>query len=326
MSTRLAFTTTVRTDLVSPADLMSRARAAARLAMRGNGYSTEDRVDCAAHIVERTLEKVPSLPMSGDTDRKGSPAQVLAWIDRVWSGYLHPATHAASVPEQWATFSRMTGLAANYRRTLDRDRARDTADALETAATRSFIPAPGLSSDDPETRGSWRGAAETANAMLAATGLPSEGLWWNVAYAAARSATGMGAPDVASELAVSPATLRQHLTRFPARVPASPVVGFLPSHWHLALNTPDTATPAGHRTPMLRVDERTRPDHPAPITLRRTRTVRPWNGRKVAQWATQLPAGTDARLRRATEMKRARAQAADPAERASAKLAAGLPG
>ena len=50
------------------AELVSRSRAASRLAMRGNAYDTEDRMDCAASIVAAILMDLPAPDSPGAVD------------------------------------------------------------------------------------------------------------------------------------------------------------------------------------------------------------------------------------------------------------------
>lgn len=312
--------------MVTLAELQSRATAAARMSMRGNGFDAEDRADTAAELVWRVLD-------TNTPKGHGRPADVLAWTDT--AAHLH----AGRVPASWATFSRLFGMAANLRRSLERERERDTAEALRAASAgltfEAFTPAPAL-----ETGGTPTGARRSAVEMLRALGMMDTakrhgrtvevaptGPIWTLAYTAARSAGTLDAEALAEELELERATLRQHLSRAPKRIPAAQAE--LPLHlWTEALHMPDTATalkPSRSRT--LSADMGTRENGPrehlpraqhAPCTSRTDRRIIR-KAPRGSDWGKALETGTTAEARTA---KRLAAAAAIRVERVNARTAA----
>lgn len=130
---------------ITPQDLRRKATAAAALAMRGASYSPDDRADAAATIAARIMAEVDGPAWSDFRPAAPNRAAVLRMIDRVWSGELHPASVA--IPAEVASFSRMSGMAANLRRSIDRDRARANQSQGERAADGFALP-PRTSEED----------------------------------------------------------------------------------------------------------------------------------------------------------------------------------
>lgn len=319
--------TTLPVAAMSPADFRSRCAAAAKLAMRGANYDAEDRADCAAKIAADVLG-------NGRQNMRGTAADVLRFID--W-GLSHPATVAAmlaedvaAIPAAAASFSRLYGMAANYRRGLDRQRSRDAADAARRAETDGFLPH--VPAEDPAYRGTPWGARRTAVEMLRALGMlgrvVESGPVWTAAYAAARAAAGLDAPEIAAELDISYDTYRAHLSRAAKRFPSSAWAG-IPEHSD-ALSIPEggrAVKAAYSRTHSadLEADWRTRPDNAAPVSVRVGETRDALSLSIRPSWTLDLPHATAARLHCAADLKRARMAAKTAADSARDRLAAGLP-
>lgn len=153
--------------------LRSAAAAAAKLTMAS--YDPEDRADCAAAIVSRVLTGSFRRPVCGVCH---GPASVLSSIMddmgdsvRVPRCYGHGGTDTRMLTMMSALppFSHLYRDALDFRKSLERSRARDAADAAERARMAGFIPAP-LSQSD-ETSATPHGARKRALDMLRAMGL-----------------------------------------------------------------------------------------------------------------------------------------------------------
>lgn len=273
-------------------ELLSRARGAAGLALRG--WDTEDRADCAAELVARVLERVPA---GGNTE---------------------------SVPEAWVAGGVLFGMAANWRRSAERQRASEAQLALSAAAEgegfSAFVPA-----EVPELDGTPEGAERRAQSMLEDIGVPAEGAFWTLAYSAARSVDGtddgkLGGRELAAELELTTATLRQHQSRAAKRT-----LKLRPGttgDYGEALGVSDHRP---HRSGKVERDARMRPSYPAPVEVKRTRKLAPWSGRKRSAWGAEVTPASAARLSTAARNQRAQANGRTDAERQALRLAAGIP-
>src|SRR5436190_8431288 len=235
-----------RAERELPEDLMSRCYAAARLALRGMNYSPEDRSECAASIAARVVAE------SADTDRLSARAplgwrrdsedrrtavlRMLDWMRRAERGEMQwMLTARSDAPVAAVSFGKLSGMAANWRRSLDRQRQRDAEDASERAATDGFMPR--VMQSPGELSGLTRDAAHTAaRDALSALGLARLGKVYPLAYAAARGAqlallTDAPMRAVAAELGYAEDSLRKILTRAGKRIPSAAV---LPLDAHLA--------------------------------------------------------------------------------------------
>lgn len=333
-----AFTTQAHLSLDQWArELRSRCTAAARLALMAEQWTPEDRAECSAAICERFLSGYDRQPTC--TECRGPAAHAAALTDDYGTvvygaprcighrgtDYRRLVGSTAALP----TFSALFGAACNIRRSIGRDRARDAAYAAELAAREAFTPT--LPDERPEVRGTPWGARRTALDMLRAWGLDERtacrkgGPLWTAAYAAARAAAGLESEAIARELELTDATYRQHLSRAAARVPS---VATLPLWAHAAaLGLTDTtpglkATRTRNLSADLEHDWRTRPDTVAPVTCRTVAAALPATR---PSWTDGLPYSTGARLSRAAEVKRARAQAKSAEQHATDRLSAGLP-
>jgi hypothetical protein len=143
---------------LTAAELSSRCAAAARLSLRGTGYTPEDRAECAAHIRALVLSKhggtVPDVAERAERGPRaaGTPcrdraerAGMIRYLDTALS--RHPSywdflrTRAeVRIPRESVRFSWLTQRAADFRRTLDADRKRDADHAAERAGTDGFVP------------------------------------------------------------------------------------------------------------------------------------------------------------------------------------------
>src|SRR5581483_1594301 len=157
-----------RHDFMTAAELLKLARSAARLELRGQNYSADDRADVAAAIVAAVLEHT-----GGAMPRRES--------DRVKLG-------------------RLCGDAKNYRRAIDTRREHDSAEAQRAAAAESLTAA-ALGHRATATpaehaaivaRSATLAAERAASAICAELGLPAEtdSALWSVLYQWARGATG----------------------------------------------------------------------------------------------------------------------------------------
>jgi hypothetical protein len=327
-------------------DMRRMCAAAAALSMRGENYSPEDRAECAAAILSQHLTAAHSAPRcdcGGPADRRtvgmddyGNAVYLRAVCPRHRGADWRTLTGRS---DALPSFSTLLGTASNYRRSLSRQRARDQRDAAETAARDAFMPA--LPDDAPEVRSTPWGARRTALDMLRTLGLDERaacrkgGPLWTAAYAAARAAAGLDSETVAAELDLSPATYRQHLSRAAGRIPSAAA---LPVSAHAAALGMEDTTP-GHKAAWTRMhsadlDTPTLRDHlpaaqHAPVTCRDIRTVLDMAGTApempAPDWTRDLPAATRARLNAAAGIRRARAAAKPAAQRATDRMAAGLP-
>lgn len=111
---RLSDTRTER-GLIGASELLRRASDAASFKLGGGIFSPDDRADCTAHILALVLADIRG--DTGDTDR------------------------AVTATDRRATFGRMAGLAANYRKALLSRRTRELGDEQSVAAAQSLAPA-----------------------------------------------------------------------------------------------------------------------------------------------------------------------------------------
>jgi hypothetical protein len=317
--------TTLPAAMLTVADFRSRCAAAAKLAMRGQNYDAEDRADCAAKIAAETFG-------NGRAGLRGTPRDVLRYLD--WTE-RYPATVAAlaaedvaAIPASAATFSRLYGVAMNYRRALDRQRVRDAADAAERARNDSFTPH--VPSEDPALRGTPWGARRTAVEMLRDLGalgaVVEPGPLWTAAYSAARSAAGLESREIAAELDIGYDTLRAHLSRAAGKLPSCSALG-IPEHAE-ALSIPEpvarkASATRNHAATPSDTDWRTRPATAAPVTCRIDRSA--VGNVDTPNWTLDLPAATRARLAHGARINRMRAEAKPRATRDRDRLSAGLP-
>lgn len=328
----------------------SRCMAAARLSMRGDSYSSEDRADCAAML-----------------------------LAELWATARTPS----GLNRDDCTMTRLVGMAANRRRSLDRDRARDSLDAANRAAAEFSTDhaLPGEDSPwDGEDAAPWTikrrrshsepmrqphgsprdvlryldavervrdsatcwpiqwgaflrdsrqpvvlgGARCSAMDMLASLGLPRLGRAYPAAYHAARTATGVDVETVARELGCSPDTLRQRVKRSLEAVPSRETH---PARLHADLLGVTAQAPTRKQTAApLEAEERTAQNGAEPSTRRLAGGRRVWNGEAAADWTLTLPASTRRRLRTAAMLSRARVAKRAAAEHAELATAAGESG
>jgi hypothetical protein len=264
----------------SLADLQSKAAAAARLALIGDGWTPADRDDCAAHLVAKILETVPTVA------KRGTPAEVLRYIGTVEAAPVEDAPRIRrllvpgaawtpdTVPMAHATFSRLALEAANYRRSVEAARRRDTAHAeAQEAGAPAEMDAPHVEADtlsdlwehDPS-----RAAHETARRMLSDLGLARLGRAYPAALEAALLAHGWTPGEAAAAMGYSPDTLRQVRRRAVARIPSA-TVHTLAAHAE-ALSYPDTAQEHPHVADIGQraTGWRESVEEAAPVTVRRT--------------------------------------------------------
>jgi hypothetical protein len=281
-----------------------RCAAAARQAFRGKQYSDTDREEAAVSVLAAVLLKAAD----HFTPRHGSPAAVLRWIG--WAE-RHGAALAdvEIVPADVCRFSFLYQTACSRRRTIDRDRERDAAAALDRAADGEGFRPMRLPGESEEVRRTPWGARSCAVDMLRSLGMlgtaVDAGPVWSTAYAAARAAAGLESAEIADELEISPATLRQHLSRCAGRIPS---VSYGTSYGHAAaLGMVDATRPArkGDARHAADIGERAHgwrdaPDAAAPVAIREGES-RP---APAPDWAADLPAATRARLDNAVRVKR----------------------
>jgi hypothetical protein len=112
---------------IDVSDLQSRCAAAARMALRGQNWSTEDRADCAAELVCRVWADVVESNRIGS--RAGQVRSSVKSGDRVTyskknaqksKDTVSTDARITTVPAELATFTRLYGLASNYRRGVER--------------------------------------------------------------------------------------------------------------------------------------------------------------------------------------------------------------
>lgn len=200
MPSKTLHPTSIAERWMSPAELQRRALAAASLAMRGSMYAPEDRAECAAVISETLLSKAQrrdrySAPdLSGplgapcaDSAERGAMLRRLDNWHRQGSmlDFLRTAP-TGEILRSDATFTRMSGIAANYRRSIDRTRIREEQEAGERAATEGFR-VPSFADTLSELAELHPVAAHrAAREALSALGLPRLGKAYPLAYAAVR--------------------------------------------------------------------------------------------------------------------------------------------
>lgn len=367
---RIGFSTSDRGAAGVPvSELASRAFAAAKLSMGASGYSHDDRLDCASRIVALILSDAASegaapVARCSATYCDGRSAGVRYVTDDhgasvpVPACTAHATRHAVATGETvpayfrdgrpLATFGRMTGVASNFRRSLDRRRV---AEAKAAATGSGFDAEPtgvaeartALATISPEA------AHAAARDALAALGLPRMGRAYPLAYAALR---GTAERDALAELGIGTHSASDGAARVAVSKALSKARKAVPSaaRWdfagHLqALHLLDTGGVA------LKPRQSTREtgkgadmDALAPSALAEQRSA--WdaaeNGRELRtsqrnadaalkithaaptpvapgyepSWTRALPANVDRRLARAVELKRERAQTGAAADRA----------
>lgn len=341
--------------------VLSRCTAAASLAMRGENYSTEDRLDCASKLLER-----------------------------LWSDARTP--HGLDRAD--CTMTRLSGMAANYRRGLDRLREVER----RAAASDAFRPAIAPSVEDHSVEGdpwtvhaatprhaepmsqphgspadvlryldtvetirdrctawpaSWSpmlretaattvalgGAHQRAQDMLAAIGLPRLGKLYPVAYMAARTASGVPVETASAELGYSsPDTARVILNRrlkaarkvtafppIPAPLETAHRVGLTAERdGSLETAAPMVETTAPHGCDGCKADPMACEDHRVRVVkIPGGRKV--WNGTAAADWTADLHPTTRRRLHTAAMLNRARVAKRAEGERAALHQAAADP-
>ena len=307
-----------RARMVSAADLLRTCRAAAKLSLQGDAWSAEDRADLSAHLVGVVWQRAAKHAPQGWHPPMRLPRAI---------GFDY-------VPANLCGLDFLVKRGANWREARESERERDSIEAAARAAL-EFSPAV-ETGETAELRGTPYGARRTALEMLRNAGLLSwsgespAGPMWTLAYSAARAAAGLESDAIATELELTPAQYRQHLSRAAKRVR----YGNMPQWYEaLAVLAPDALQ---HAAP-LEPSERYRPDSFAPVECRTDKRLQP--RAKLAQWAAPrtvqlgsvkrridpLPHTTHARLAKATDMRRKRASAKSADERRASRLAAGLP-
>lgn len=310
-------------EYVTPAELASRCAAAVKMSMGSKSYTLEDRRDGAAHLLTHLLRKRTG---------KGSAADVLRFLDWCES---RPATvrmlaveDIAHIPAVAYSMTALCHEAANYRRSIDRRRKRDDADAQRQA--QRFSTGGKLELERP-TAPTPEAAHETARELLSALGLPRLGRAYPVAYGAARRMLMVEAQTVrqgklagkttgramltesdatgeqcAAELGLTHSAYRKALSAERiARVIPSVTVRSIEAHAD-ALGIETDASPArkatatrmaatdiGDRANGWRGKEAPMPDA-APVTVRMDPNM--IRAAQAPDWTKDLPAGTRARL------------------------------
>lgn len=286
------------------AELPSRAYAAAKLAMSSSAYSHDDRLDCASEITERFLKDA---------------AEALRLPD---------CSAVDFIPRELGSFTRMSGLASNFRRSLDRRRAAEDAAAAAAAATEDFRPkiaTPDAASVAVELAPvDMKAAHAAAREALAGLGLSRLGKAYPLAYAAVR---GITEQDAALELGIGARSATDGARRKAVSVAMKRARNAVPSyaagmdrdaHMHALplLDTGGVAMKAkqSQRVASGLVSERERMSqrHMDAACIVRTEQPQPVAG--PADWVQDLPANTERRLRRAVELKRERANASNAAK------------
>lgn len=107
------------------------AMGAARLNLRGQAWSEDDRVECAGWITAQ----VTGAAMA---PRTGTPREVLRYIDRCERFPLLARQYEDAIPASYATMSRLSGMAANWRRSEERRRTRNDRAERERAVLDGF--------------------------------------------------------------------------------------------------------------------------------------------------------------------------------------------
>jgi hypothetical protein len=155
-------------QLLTPTELLSRCKSAARLEMRGQMFSTDDRLECAASIMaDGVAELKGSMPREGD---------------------------------QRHSLNAYCGRAKNYRRSIQRQRDRDAADAERCADEQAWtldalMPDYGVDVEPP----SMETAARAAEHAMQRLDLDGENVF-TLFYGYCRDLPG---PVVADELTIS---------------------------------------------------------------------------------------------------------------------------
>jgi hypothetical protein len=300
-------------------ELPSRTYAAAKLAMQSSEYSHDDRLDCSAAIIGRLMADAQD-HMNRVPAKHGAARDVLAYMRRA---ELRAPSYGETIPSSLASFSRMSGMAANFRRSLDRRRAAEDRAMAASAASADFTPrmaedaTTDLATQRPEA------AHAAAREALAALGLPRLGRAYPLAYAAVRAIPertalaelGIGshaASDGATRVAVSSA-----LSRARKAVPSA-------QRWDMAehlravglLDTEGCAMkPTRSRNTSANLDTRERTSQRHMDAALEQRHTAPDPRSEPADWTRDLAPATDARLARAVELRRMRADARKLAER-----------
>jgi hypothetical protein len=173
-----AFGVTAETELIPVATLERRAAAAVRLATQGERYGDADRAEMVGDLITAVMAEAATYYRP----RHGSAREVLAWID-------YAERHAAGligrldvIPAETCTFSKLYGMAANGRRSIDRRTERERkADAerarLEATPSMALRPEHGLSAES---------AHRAALEMVDALGVLGDYRAYVLAYASAR--------------------------------------------------------------------------------------------------------------------------------------------
>lgn len=169
------------------------------------------------------------------------------------------------------------------------------------------------------------GVRQTASDLLAALALPRMGRAYPAALAAACSAAGMSGDEMAAAMGAPRKTAEKRARRaMDSAIPSAQTHGYL-AHADIMGVTAEPETGKHHaakREPAERTsvqgDEhctcRATDDAPAsplqcpahPVTSRRTRTRRPWDGKRSAEWTRSLHPQTRARMAAAAKLARAR--------------------
>lgn len=276
---------------VSLAELQSRAYAATRQALRGKGWSEDQRLDAASAVVEAVLRR-ESIGLA----RHGRPREVLAWITFA-ERFPHEAArreraNVATVSRAAASGLALYRLASNERRAMERAEGR--MDEAVHAAFTAELAAPDAGTQlrtRPDLAASPRKARLTAVHMLADLDVSTAwGPLLTVAYTAARAPAGTDGRDVARELELSHTAYRKHVSRG-VKALAENVTD---RQWALAslhMLDPLAGTGGAHAA-SLETDWRTTAPA-APVTLKRMRKA---PRRTPAAWTTELPERTRNRL------------------------------
>lgn len=341
------------------------AKAAAAMGMRNaDKYGTEDRADAAADVVARLWKAAGETAVA--CRRCGAAAAALATLDSDTPGVtatvplcLAHADRAVTrrpmlsnlpgIPADSATFTHALNHVANFRRSLDAQRVRDTADAAARAVLDMDVD-PTLEAitaqAGPEIYGTPTAARRTAVRMLDDLGLlgatVQRDALWTLCYSVARSS----APDrvtgetpdsaaIGAELELSAAAVRKHVQRAAAKLAD---LGYSVDALRDALNVPTGGGKGGAASlPISAVGEtvaddwRTRPGQRVANTTVvalegkvSSTTVDPTPSDAPADWTVYLSPITAGRLARTAELRDMRTRARNETERAALKAAAGL--
>lgn len=350
-------------------DIRKRCAAAARLALRSPDlYSDEDRADCAAHLLSDVMEKVgahaiPDAAPTGRTatfdpsreTRRTYVLRLLRYIDAAERGNVPTRTSERMVPTALVSMSRLAGVAANYRRSVLRDRERD-ATVMEMRGDAWTVPSAETVALDRE-----RVFGPDTPVTPILRHLPMAGRVPAVATAVYGALREMDGAVLAHDLDVKPAALRKMTSRGMATLrtlgSAEDYRAALGCAVHSRL-TRDDIGPARSYAPRSRTSRsrslahservtggetvkrsdgrgsravKLYPAHLAPISERKTSTVKMWTatGGKRSAWADRMTPGraavmTRARLAQAARISRERTYTAPMADRSSRRLSAGI--